>query len=74
MKDYQVSCVPLKCVLINIEQMIRVKSISVPFKTKLIISVKMETLRSKKDSMIEYISMSCRMIKVFSFIRSCTCI
>lgn len=48
MKDYQVSCVPLKCVLINIEQMIRVKSISVPFKTKLIISVKMETLRSKK--------------------------
>lgn len=62
MKNYQVSCVPLKCVLINIEQMIRIKSISVPFKTKLIISVKMETLRSKKDSMIEYISMSCRMI------------
>lgn len=62
MKDNQVSCVPLKCVLINIEKLIHVKSISVPFKTNLIISVKMETLRSKKDSMIEYISMSFRMI------------
>lgn len=52
MKDYQVSCVPLKCVLINIEQMIHFKSFSLSFKTNLVISVKMETiiLETKKTA------------------------